>query len=64
LVPQDLTAYHFNYIIRKRIKLPEKDALHFFVGGKYMLKGGKNLSNQAILINKLYLFRYIDVASL
>jgi len=40
-VPQDLTAYHFNYIIRKRIKLPEKDALHFFVGGKYMLKGGK-----------------------
>jgi GABA(A) receptor-associated protein len=40
LVPHDLTAYHFNYIIRKRIKLPEKDSLYFFVGGKYMLKGG------------------------
>ncbi len=36
-----MTAYHFNYIIRKRIKLPEKDSLYFFVGGKYMLKGGK-----------------------
>jgi GABA(A) receptor-associated protein len=34
-----LTAYHFNYIIRKRIKLPEKDSLYFFVNGKYLLKG-------------------------
>ena len=41
LVPNDLTAYHFNYIIRKRIKLPEKDSLFFFVNGKHMLKGGK-----------------------
>ena len=41
LVPNDLTAYHFNYIIRKRIKLPEKDSLYFFVNGKYLLKGGK-----------------------
>lgn len=41
LVPSDLTAYHFNYIIRKRIKLPEKDTLYFFVNGKHMLKGGK-----------------------
>jgi GABA(A) receptor-associated protein len=40
-VPNDLTAYHFNYIIRKRIKLPEKDSLYFFVNGKYLLKGGK-----------------------
>ena len=40
LVPNDLTAYHFNYIIRKRIKLPEKDSLYFFVNGKYLLKGG------------------------
>ena len=41
LVPNDLSAYHFNYIIRKRIKLPEKDSLYFFVNGKYLLKGGK-----------------------
>jgi hypothetical protein len=41
LVPNDLTAYHFNYIIRKRIKLPEKDSLYFFVNGKNLLKGGK-----------------------
>jgi GABA(A) receptor-associated protein len=41
-VPNDLTAYHFNYIIRKRIKLPEKDSLYFFVNGKYLLKGGKS----------------------
>lgn len=39
LVPNDLTSYHFNYIIRKRIKLPEKDSLYFFVNGKYLLKG-------------------------
>ncbi len=39
LVPSDLSAYHFNYIIRKRIKLPEKDSLYFFVNGKYLLKG-------------------------
>ena len=31
LVPADLTAYKFSYIIRKRIKMPEKDALYFFV---------------------------------
>ena len=41
LVPNDLTSYHFNYIIRKRIKLPEKESLYFFVNGKYLLKGGK-----------------------
>lgn len=40
-MPSDLTAYHFNYIIRKRIKLPERDSLYFFVNGKHMLKGGK-----------------------
>ena len=42
-MPNDLTAYHFNYIIRKRIKLPEKDSLYFFVNGKNLLKGGKLL---------------------
>jgi hypothetical protein len=41
LVPNDLTSYHFNYIIRKRIKLPEKDSLYFFVNGRNLLKGGK-----------------------
>ncbi len=41
LVPNDLSAYHFNFIIRKRINLPEKDSLYFFVNGKYLLKGGK-----------------------
>jgi len=30
LVPNDLSAYHFNFIIRKRINLPEKDSLYFF----------------------------------
>jgi hypothetical protein len=38
-VPNDLSAYHFNYIIRKRIKLPETGSLYFFVNGKYLLKG-------------------------
>jgi hypothetical protein len=47
LVPNDLTAYHFNYIIRKRIKLPEKDSLYFFVNGKYLLKGGKLVNDLA-----------------
>ena len=46
LVPNDLSAYHFNYIIRKRIKLPEKDSLYFFVNGRYLLKGGKYLPVQ------------------
>ena len=45
LVPNDLTSYHFNYIIRKRIKLPEKDSLYFFVNGRNLLKGGKFLSH-------------------
>jgi GABA(A) receptor-associated protein len=39
LVPKDLTAFHFNYIIRKRISLPEREALHFFVAGTHLLKG-------------------------
>lgn len=43
LVPNELTAYHFNYIIRKSIKLPEKDSLFFFVNGKSLLKGGNIL---------------------
>jgi len=42
LVPSDLSAYKFSYIIRKRIKMPEKDSLYFFVNGRYVLKGGKS----------------------
>ena len=44
LVPSDMTAYHFTYIIRKRIKLPDKDSLFFFVNGKFLLKGETLLS--------------------
>ena len=43
-MPNDLTAYHFSYIIRKRIKLPEKDSLYFFVNGRYVLKGDTLMS--------------------
>ena len=45
LVPIDLSAYHFNYIIRKRIKLPETGSLYFFVNGKYLLKGDTLMSD-------------------
>ena len=44
LVPNDLTAYKFSYIIRKRIKMPEKDSLYFFVNGRYVLKGDTLMS--------------------
>ena len=43
-MPNDLTAYKFSYIIRKRIKMPEKDSLYFFVQGKYVLKGDTLMS--------------------
>merc|ERR1739841_232829 len=45
LVPNDLSAYHFNYIIRKRIKLPETGSLYFFVNGRYLLKGDTLMSD-------------------
>ena len=44
LVPNDLTAYKFSFIIRKRIKMPEKDSLYFFVNGRYVLKGDTLMS--------------------
>merc|ERR1712127_609067 len=44
LVPNDLSAYHFNYIIRKRIKLPETGSPYFFVNGRYLLKGDTLMS--------------------
>jgi GABA(A) receptor-associated protein len=31
LVPEDLSVYHFQYIIRKRLKLTANEALFFFV---------------------------------
>ena len=43
-MPNDLTAYKFSYIIRKRIKMPEKDSLYFFVQGKFVLKGDTLMS--------------------
>ena len=33
LVPMDITIYHLQYIIRKRIKLKDTQALYFFVNG-------------------------------
>ena len=44
LAPGDLTAYQFGFIIRKRIRLPEKDSLYFFVNGRYILKGDTLMS--------------------
>ena len=44
LAPGDLTAYQFGFIIRKRIRLPEKDSLYFFVNGRYILKGENMMS--------------------
>mmetsp|Transcript_22622 Transcript_22622/g.34917 ORF Transcript_22622/g.34917 Transcript_22622/m.34917 type:complete len:117 (-) Transcript_22622:18-368(-) len=39
LVPNDLSAFHFSYIIRKKIKLPNTGSLFFFVNGRTLLKG-------------------------
>ncbi|CAI2380666.1 unnamed protein product [Moneuplotes crassus] len=44
LVPNDLCAYQFNFIIRKRISLPENDSLYFFVNGKYLLKADTEIA--------------------
>ena len=44
MAPGDLTAYQFGFIIRKRIRLPEKDSLYFFVNGRYILKGDTLMS--------------------
>ena len=44
LAPGDLTAYQFGFIIRKRIRLPEKDSLYFFVNGRFILKGDTLMS--------------------
>jgi GABA(A) receptor-associated protein len=39
LVPSDMTAYHFNYIIRKRISCRETDSLYLFANNRYLVKG-------------------------
>ena len=44
LVENDLSAYHFNWVVRKRIKLPETESLYFFVHGRYLLKGDTLMS--------------------
>ena len=43
MAPGDLTAYQFGFIIRKRIRLPEKDSLYFFTNG-IILKGDTLMS--------------------
>jgi len=39
LVPSDISAVQFGYIIRKRIKMSKEQALFLFVNGKEALKG-------------------------
>ena len=39
LVPKDLTAHQFLYIIRKRLKLSKEQSLWLFVNGKQAIKG-------------------------
>ena len=43
MAPGDLTAYQFGFIIRKRIRLPEKDSLYFFTNG-IIMKGDTLMS--------------------
>mmetsp|Transcript_37721 Transcript_37721/g.43347 ORF Transcript_37721/g.43347 Transcript_37721/m.43347 type:complete len:118 (-) Transcript_37721:54-407(-) len=38
LVPNELCAFQFAYIIRKRIQLQDNEALYLFVNGKNLLK--------------------------
>ena len=38
LVPKDLTAYQFSFILRKRLQLPKDQSIWLFVNGKYALK--------------------------
>lgn len=57
LVPNDLCAYQFNFIIRKRINLPENDSLYFFVNGKYLLKAGES----TMLMSNLYKLGLLNI---
>ena len=64
LAPGDLTAYQFGFIIRKRIKLPEKDSLYFFVNGRYILKGGKSSAGTCSkYTDGVFNCRHVDVGS-
>ncbi len=44
LVPKDLTAHQFSYIIRKRLKLSKEQSLWLFVNGKQAIKGDTLMS--------------------
>ncbi len=39
MVPKDLTAHQFSYIVRKRLKLAKEQSLWLFVNGKHAIKG-------------------------
>eukprot|EP00829_Urostomides_striatus_P011518 TRINITY_DN2861_c0_g1_i1.p1 TRINITY_DN2861_c0_g1~~TRINITY_DN2861_c0_g1_i1.p1 ORF type:complete len:120 (-),score=23.29 TRINITY_DN2861_c0_g1_i1:101-460(-) len=39
LVPKELTAHQFSYIVRKRLKLAKEQSLWLFVNGKQAIKG-------------------------
>mmetsp|Transcript_16685 Transcript_16685/g.15047 ORF Transcript_16685/g.15047 Transcript_16685/m.15047 type:complete len:120 (+) Transcript_16685:116-475(+) len=46
LVPSDLTAGQFVYVIRKRLKLPPEQAIYLFING--------SIPPSAALLNELY----------
>ena len=53
-MPNDLTAYQFSYIIRKRLKLPKEQSLWLFVNGRNAIKGGTDIYIY------IYIYIYID----
>jgi GABA(A) receptor-associated protein len=44
LVPYDLTAANFSFIIRKRLELSKEAALFLLVAGKYSITGDTSIS--------------------
>jgi GABA(A) receptor-associated protein len=44
LVPYDLTAANFSFIIRKRLELSKEAALFLLVGGKHSITGDTSMS--------------------
>ncbi|CAI2381556.1 unnamed protein product [Moneuplotes crassus] len=45
LIPNSMTVAEFNYIIRKRMKLSETEALFLFVQSKYLLKSDSMMAD-------------------
>ena len=45
LVPQDLTASQFNFMIRKRIEIPKEQAFFLLVNGKKQMTGDESMSD-------------------